>query len=277
MTTSSTRREARRKPPLAILLLAVVGVLFLLIPVVSLIFATAWAQFPSHIFQPQSLVALRLSLFTSITSTVIAFAIGVPLAWLLARVRFAGRRFVAALVALPLVLPPVVGGIALLLAFGRRGSIGHWLYEAFGLQLTFSTAGVILAETFVAMPFLIITVESALRSSDARLEEAALVLGATRLQVLRRITLPLIKPALIAGGVLCWARALGEFGATITFAGSFPGTTQTLPLAVYGLLDTDRDAAIAMSLVMLALSVIVLVVLRDRFLRTGFMAGADRD
>jgi molybdate transport system permease protein len=165
-----------------------------------------------------------------------------------------------------MVLPPVVGGVALLLAFGRRGLVGQWLFQWFGVQLPFTTAGAIVAETFVAMPFLVITVEAGLRSMDLRYEEAARTLGAGRWLVIRRITLPLIAPSLFAGGVLCWARALGEFGATITFAGNFPGRTQTMPLAVYIDLETRPEAAIVLSLVLLAVSLLVLVLLRDRWL-----------
>jgi molybdate transport system permease protein len=164
------------------------------------------------------------------------------------------------------VLPPVVGGVTLLTAFGRRGLIGQYLYDWFGIQLPFSTAGVVMAATFVAMPFLVITVEGALRSIDTRYEQAARTLGAKPRTVLLRITLPLISASLVAGVVLAWARALGEFGATITFAGNFPGVTQTLPLAVYSALEVSRDEAIALSLVLLAVSLTVLVSLRGRFL-----------
>jgi len=193
--------------------------------------------------------------------------LGVPLAWALARVRARGISALRALVTLPLVLPPVVGGVALLLALGRRGVLGQYLDQWFGVTLPFTTAGVIVAETFVAMPFLIITVEGAFRAVDRGLEEAASTLGASRLTVFRRVTLPLITPSLVAGAVLCWARALGEFGATITFAGNFPGVTQTMPLKVYLALESDPEAAIALSLVLLAVSVLVLAGLRDRWLR----------
>jgi molybdate transport system permease protein len=168
-------------------------------------------------------------------------------------------------VTLPMVLPPVVGGVALLLAFGRRGLVGQWLASA-GLALPFTTAGAILAETFVALPFLVVAAEAGFRQIDPRLEEAAAVLGARPGFALRRVTLPLAAPALRAGAALCWARALGEFGATITFAGNFPGKTQTLPLAVYLALEHDPDAAIALSLVLLFVSVAALVALRDRWL-----------
>jgi len=209
---------------------------------------------------------------TATAATAFSFVVGVPLAWLLARAPFRGRGLVRARVTLPVVLPPVVGGVALLLAFGRRGLVGKYLYEWTGLSLPFTTAGVIVAETFVAMPFLVVTVEGALRGMDRRLEDAAATLGASRLLVLPRVTLPAIAPSLVAGAVLTWARALGEFGATITFAGNFPGRTQTMPLAVYVALETDLDGAIALSLVLLVVSVAVLVLLRDRWLGGGAAA-----
>ncbi|GID26189.1 molybdate transport system permease protein [Paractinoplanes brasiliensis] len=188
-----------------------------------------------------------------------------PLAWVLARLRFPGRRLVRALVTVPLVLPPVVGGVALLLVFGRRGLVGGWLDQTFGVSLPFTTAGVVVAEAFVAMPFLVIAVEGALRGADVRFEEAAATLGATRWTTFRRVTLPLIAPGVAAGAVLCWARALGEFGATITFAGNFPGRTQTMPLAVYLALEQDVDAAIVLSLILLVVSVGILAALRDKW------------
>jgi len=212
------------------------------------------------------LSALRLSLESASAATAASLVLGVPLAWVLARVRLPGIGALRALVTVPLVLPPVVGGVALLLAFGRNGVLGAHLADWFGLSLPFTQLGVIVAETFVAMPFLVVTVEGALRSSDLGLEEAAATLGASRITIFRRVTLPLIGPSLLAGSVLCWARALGEFGATITFAGNFPGTTQTMPLAVYNALQTDPDAAIALSLVLLVVAVAVLALLRDRWL-----------
>jgi len=207
--------------------------------------------------------ALRLSLLTSVLATCIAAVIGVPLAWLVARLELPGRSLVRGLVTLPLVLPPVVGGAALLFALGRRGLVGEPLAQATGLLLPFSTWGVVAANTFVAMPFLVITVEGALRNLDQRYEAAAATLGAGRWTVLRRVTLPMIGPSLVAGLVLTWARALGEFGATITFAGNLQGRTQTLPLAVFVALESDRDTAVALSLVMVAVSLAVLVVLRE--------------
>ncbi len=183
-----------------------------------------------------------------------------------ARIEFPGRGLLRALTTLPMVLPPVVGGIALLLAFGRRGLIGAWL-ASIGVTLPFTTAAVVMAEAFVAMPFLVLTVEAGLRSMDRRYEDAARTLGAGRWTVFWRVTVPLIAPSLAAGAVLCWARALGEFGATIIFAGNFPGVTQTMPLAVYLLLESDHpQASFVLSLVMLAISVAVLVGLRHRWL-----------
>jgi len=213
--------------------------------------------------------ALVLSLWTATVATGVCILIGVPLAFVLARTRFPGRRLLRALVTLPLVLPPVVGGVALLLAFGRSGYIGRLLDSWFGLTIPFTPLAVVMAETFVAMPFLVITVEGALQSADAGFEEAAATLGASRMAVFRRVTVPLVAPSLGAGAVLCWARALGEFGATITFAGSFPGQTETMPIAVYFALEDDPDAAFALSLVLLLVSVLVLVSLRDRWLRGG--------
>jgi molybdate transport system permease protein len=212
------------------------------------------------------LAALRLSLLTASLATLVCLALGVPLAWVLARSGLPGVRYARALITVPLVLPPVVGGVALLLVFGRRGLVGGWLDATFGVSLPFTTAGVVVAEAFVAMPFLVIAVEGALRGADARYEEAAATLGAGRWTAFRRVTLPLIAPGVAAGAVLCWARALGEFGATITFAGNFPGRTQTMPLAVYLALEQDLDAAIVLSLVLLVVSVVILAALRDRWI-----------
>jgi molybdate transport system permease protein len=207
-------------------------------------------------------------LVTSLTATAIAIVLGVPLAWVQARVEYRGKRFVRALTTLPMVLPPVVGGVALLFALGRRGLVGSELDRA-GVHLPFTTAGAIVAETFVAMPFLVLTLEAAFRTTDRRLEEAARTLGASRGEVFRRVTLPLVRPSLVAGAVLCWARALGEFGATITFAGNLPAKTQTLPLFVYLKFEgSEADAAIVLSLVLVVVSLLVVVGLRDRWLTT---------
>jgi molybdate transport system permease protein len=197
----------------------------------------------------------------------VAVVLGVPLAWVLARLRFPGRNLLRGLTTLPMVLPPVVGGVALLLAFGRRGLLGAPIAGGTGLSLPFTTPGVIVAESFVAMPFLVITVEAGLRSMDARFEDAARTLGAGRWTVFRRVTLPLIGPSLAAGAVLAWSRALGEFGATITFAGNFPGTTQTAPLAIYIDLESGQlPSAVILSLVLVVVSLVVLVALRGRYL-----------
>jgi molybdate transport system permease protein len=238
--------------------------IFFVGPLLGLLERTPWRDLPDLLGEPQVRTALRLSLVCSLSATALSIVLGVPLAWLLARTRFPGQSVVRALVLLPMVLPPVVGGVALLLAFGRRGLIGQWLDQWLGVRLPFTTTGVILAETFVAMPFLVITVEAALRSLDPGFEEAGATLGASRWTVFRRVTLPMIGPSLVAGAALTWARALGEFGATITFAGNFQGRTQTMPLAVFLALETDPAAAIALSLVLLVVSVTVLGVVGAR-------------
>jgi molybdate transport system permease protein len=236
------------------------------LPLVGLLVRAPWRTLPQRLVDPGILAALRLSLETATLATLVSLVLGVPLAWVLARTELPGRRFLRALVTVPLVLPPVVGGVALLLVFGRRGLLGAWLDTHFGITLPFTTAGVVVAEAFVAMPFLVISVEGALRAADARYEEAAATLGAGRWTAFRRVTLPLVAPGIAAGAVLCWARALGEFGATITFAGNFPGRTQTMPLAVYLALEQDVDAAIVLSLVLLVVSVVILAGLRDRWI-----------
>lgn len=253
--------------PLALPALLAVG--FLTLPLAALMVRAPWRGLPSLLQAAQVGAALRLSLVTATLATALALLLGVPLAWVLARGRLPGVSALRALVTVPLVLPPVVGGVALLLALGRTGLLGRHLDGWFGLTLPFTTAAVVIAEAFVAMPFLVITVEGALRASGQGLDEAAATLGASRMTVFRRVTLPMIGPSLVAGAVLSWARALGEFGATITFAGNFPGRTQTMPLAVYLAMQTDPDAAIALSLVLLAVSVLVLALLRDRWLGVG--------
>jgi molybdate transport system permease protein len=241
----------------------------LLVPLLALLIRAPWRGSGRFLADHHVLVALRLSLECATAATAVSVVLGVPLAWVLARVHLPGIALLRAMVTVPLVLPPVVGGVALLMTFGRNGILGRYLDSWFGVTLPFSTAGVIVADTFVAMPFLVVTVEGALRSSDLGLEEAAATLGASRTTVFARITLPLIAPSLLAGSVLCWARALGEFGATITFAGNYPGTTQTMPLAVYNALESDPQAAVALSLILLVVAVAVLAALRDRWLRTG--------
>ena len=247
--------------------LGIVAGLFLVLPLVGMAWRAPWSSLWSDLTAPEARTALRLSLVCSLWATLVAVSLGLPLAWVLARVAFPGRRLVRALALVPLVLPPVVGGVALLLAFGRRGLVGQYLDDWFGLQLPFTTAGAVLAEAFVALPFVVITAEVAFRAADRRYEDAARTLGASGWTVFRRVTLPLTWPALAAGAVLAWARALGEFGATITFAGNTPGRTTTMPLQVYLLLESGRlESAVALSLVLLAVSVAILVALRDRWL-----------
>jgi molybdate transport system permease protein len=256
----------RERPSAPVVLLAAAGAAFFILPLLAIVTRTPWGDAIREVTAPETLDALRLSLVASGSATAVALIFGVPLAWLYARVEFPGRNLLRALTTLPMVLPPVVGGVALLLAFGRSGVIGSWLDATFGITIPFTTGAVVMAETFVAMPFLVLTVEAGLRSMDRRYEDAARTLGAGRWTVMTRVTLPLIAPSLLAGAVLCWARALGEFGATITFAGNFPGVTQTMPLAVYLLLQTNPEASFVLSLVLLCVSVLVLVGLRHRWL-----------
>lgn len=236
------------------------------VPVAALALRAPWSSAADLLWAPANRTALRLSLVVSAWALGLSVALGFPIAWLLARVSFPGRALLRALVTLPMVLPPVVGGVALLVAFGRRGIIGQWLDRWFGVQIAFTTTAAVLAATFVSLPFFVVTVEAALRGLDERYEDAARTLGARPGTVLWHITLPSIRGALGAGGALAWARALGEFGATITFAGSFRGRTQTMPLAINAALDTDLDDAILLSLVLLAVSVAVLAALRHRWL-----------
>ncbi|HSP02731.1 MAG TPA: ABC transporter permease [Acidimicrobiales bacterium] len=262
-----SRRRTRSQAPWVLLPLAGLGVAFIVLPLVALLQRTPWSDLGSLLGDPVVTDALGLSLISALVATALSLLVGVPLAWVLARTDFRGRSVVRALVTLPMVLPPVVGGAALLFAFGRRGLLGEPIYDGTGFLLPFSLWGVIAANTFVAMPFLVITVEAGLRSADQRYEDAAATLGASRWTIFRRITVPNAMPAVLAGAVLCWARALGEFGATVTFAGNLQGRTQTMPLAVFVALESDRDAAIALSLVLIAVSLAVLIPLRDRWLR----------
>jgi molybdate transport system permease protein len=256
----------RRRSPLTPLLWVPAGLALALLalPLVALVVRAPWAELPALLSEPTVLQALALSLATALAATGVSMVLGIPLALVLARSAAwpaVPRRLLRALVTVPLVLPPVVGGVALLLLLGRRGLVGQFL--PFGIP--FTPAAVIIAQVFVAMPFLVIAVEGALRSSDRRFELAAATLGASRFTVFRRVTLPLVAPGVAAGALLTFTRSLGEFGATITFAGSFPGTTQTLPISTYLLLQSDPNAAIALSLVLMLVSVAVLVALRDRW------------
>jgi molybdate transport system permease protein len=256
---------AQRRPPVFVVTLAIVGSLLFVLPLVGLLWRVPWSQFGPELRRSSTRTALRLSLECSLSALVLSLMFGTPLAWVLARVDFRAKRVVRSLLTLPMVLPPVVGGVALLAAFGRKGLVGQQLYQWLGIRLAFTTPGVVLAETFVALPFFVVTVEAALRTSDRELEDAAATLGATRWTVFRTITLPMIRPSLMAGAALCWARALGEFGATITFAANVEGVTQTIPLKVYLALESNPDGALVLSVLLLAVSFAVLLSLRDRW------------
>ncbi|MFJ3901690.1 ABC transporter permease [Streptomyces sp. NPDC090025] len=267
-------RKPGARPPLALALPALVAVAFLALPLVGILVRTEWGELADHLRSPGTVQALKLSLLVSFWALGLSLLLGVPLAWLLARVSFPGKTFVRSLVLLPMVLPPTVGGVALLLAFGRRGLLGPWLESTFGITLPFHTSGAVLAATFVAMPFLIISLEGALGGLRPRYEETAASLGASPVRVFFTVTLPMVVPGVLAGAALTWARALGEFGATITFAGNLPGTTQTLPLQVYLLLQDEPEAATSVSLLLLAIAMGVLIALRGRW--TGTPSGRDR-
>jgi molybdate transport system permease protein len=275
MTTAQpvalTERPRQGRAPSGLTIPASIALVFLVLPVVAVFARAPWSTLLDELSSGDVRTALRLSLVTTTISTGLCIVLGIPLAWMLARVQFRGRSLVRALVARPLVLPPVVGGVALLMAFGRNGIVGQYLDQWFGITLPFTTQGVVMAQTFVALPFMVISVEGAFRASDLRYDDAAATLGATRWRTFARVTLPLALPGIVSGTVLSWARALGEFGATVTFAGSFPGTTRTMPTEVYMSLLSSPDGAIALSLVLIAVSVIVLGLLRERWI-TGVTA-----
>ncbi|MFE4620458.1 ABC transporter permease [Streptomyces sp. NPDC056747] len=262
------------RTPVVLAVPALLAVVFLVLPLVGVLARTEWGAFAAHLTDPDTVQALKLSLVVSFWALGLSLLLGVPLAWLLARVPFRGKAIVRSLVLLPMVLPPTVGGVALLLAFGRRGLLGPWLESTFGVTLPFHTSGAVLAATFVAMPFLVISLEGALGGLRPRYEETAASLGASPVRVFFTVTLPMVAPGLLAGAALTWARALGEFGATITFAGNLPGTTQTLPLQVYLLLQEEPEAATSVSLLLLAIAMAVLVALRGRW--TGTPAASPR-
>jgi molybdate transport system permease protein len=243
--------------PRWVIAVAVVGGVFVLLPLVAMATRVNWGQFGALVSSPSSVAALLLSLRTSLAATALCFVLGVPMAVALGRTRFAGQRILRSLVLLPLVLPPVVGGIALLYTFGRQGLLGSTL-SVLGVDIAFSTTAVVLAQTFVAHPFLVLSLEGALRTAGTRYEEVAATLGARPTTVLWRVTLPLVLPAVLSGAVLSFARALGEFGATLTFAGSLQGVTRTLPLEIYLQRETDPDAAVALALVLVAVAVVVI-------------------
>ncbi|MFM9366896.1 ABC transporter permease [Streptomyces sp. Da 82-17] len=268
MTAPVRTSALRGRVPWALALPGVVAVVFLLLPLAGVLAGAPWRTLPGRLGSPAVTEALGLSLVVSGWALLLSLLLGVPLAWLLARVEFPGKALVRCLVMLPMVLPPTVAGVALLEGYGRRGLLGPWL-DGLGVTLPFSTAGAVVAAAFVSMPFLVISLEGALGGLHRRYEETALSLGATPLRTFLTVTVPMVAPGLVAGAALCWARALGEFGATITFAGNLPGTTQTLPLQVYLLLQNDPDGAVAVSLLLLVVATAVLVALRGRWLGAG--------
>ena len=242
---------------------AAVGFVFIAVPLVAMLLTVDWANYPELITSEASLDALELSLVTASLSTLLCATLGIPMALVLARRSFRGQQGVRALVLLPLVLPPVVGGIALLYTYGRRGLLGEHL-EVLGISIAFSTTAVVVAQTFVALPFLVMSLEGALRTAGHRYENVAATLGARPTTVFRRVTLPLVLPGLASGAVLAFARALGEFGATLTFAGSLQGTTRTLPLEIYLRRETDPDAAVALSLLLIVVALVIVVAVHSR-------------
>ena len=258
-----TRTGTLSTLPRWVLIPAALGALLVLLPLVAMAARVEWGDFWGLITSQSSLDALRLSLQTSATSALTCVVLGVPMALFLARSDVPGLPLLRSLVLIPLVLPPVVGGLALLYAFGRQGLIGQHL-EVLGIQIAFSTTAVVLAQTFVALPFLVISLEGALRSAGTRYEVVAASLGARPSRVLLRVTLPLVLPSLLSGTVLSFARALGEFGATLTFAGSLQGTTRTLPLEIYLQRETDPDAAVALSFLLMVVAILVIAVARRR-------------
>lgn len=242
---------------------AVLGAVFVLLPLAALASRVRWSHFFALVSSESSLAALELSLRTSTASTLLCVVLGAPMAMVLARTSFPGQRLLRSLMLLPLVLPPVVGGIALLYTFGRRGLLGHTL-EVLGIQIAFSTTAVVLAQAFVALPFLVVSLEGTLRAVGQRYEVVAATLGARPTTVLLRVTVPLVLPGLASGAVLSFARSLGEFGATLTFAGSLQGVTRTLPLEIYLQRETDADAAVALSLVLVVIAVLVVGLTQSR-------------
>lgn len=249
------------RAPAALLVPAVVAVGLLVVPLATLVLDTPWRTLPEHLGSEVVREALVVTALSSLLTVVACVALGTPLAWLLARVDFRGRPVVRALVLVPLVLPPVVAGVALVTALGRSGLIGQHL----PFSIPYTTAGVVLAHTFVSLPFYVLAVEGALRSHGGSYDVVAATLGADRWTTFRRVTLPLALPGVLAGSALAWARSLGEFGATITFAGNYPGTTQTMPSLIYVALNSDPTVARTLSLILLVLSVGVLALLRERW------------
>ena len=266
-----TRRT--REPARGLLLLGGLGALVFVVPLAALVIRAPWRSIGEVVTAGPIRSALWLSLVTSTAATAISLVFGMPLAWVLGRSDVRGRGFVRSVCTLSMVLPPVVAGVALFLAFGRRGLIDEVLDGWFGISLPFSTPAVVVAQVFVSMPFLVLTVDAALAQLDQRFEDAARTLGGSEWYVFRRVTLPAVRPALVAGAVLTWARALGEFGATITFAGSLPGVTRTMPLETYLALESDADRAVLVSLVLVSISFVVLYALRGRWIGAALRGG----
>ncbi|WP_103528300.1 ABC transporter permease [Streptomyces sp. SM12] len=262
---SGPASRATRGAPLVLVVPAALAVLLLAVPLAGIVTRAPWGDLGERLASPRVTQALSLSLLVSGWALLLSLVLGVPLAWLLARSRIPGKALVRSLILLPMVLPPTVAGVALLQGFGRAGLVGDEL-RLLGITLPFTTAGAVVAATFISMPFLVITLEGALTGLDVQFEEAAATMGAGTLQTLRYVTLPMVLPSLLAGAALTWARALGEFGATLTFAGNLPGVTQTLPLQVYLLMQEDPEGATAVSLLLLAIAAAVLFGLRGRWL-----------
>jgi molybdate transport system permease protein len=265
--TALRRRPRGLGTPLVVVPPAVIAVLFLLLPTLAVLVRTPWSRLGA-IYRRQGVwTALRLSIESSLEATALCVLFGVPLAWMLARVRIPGMALVRAIVTIPLVLPPVIGGVALFAAFGRRGLLGDPIATVLGHDLPFTFSGIVLAQVFVAMPFLVITVEGAFRIADRGVEEAAATLGASRSRIFLRVTLPLVVPAVLLGAVLCWARALGEFGATLLVGGNVHGVTQTLPTLVLTVFSDNPADAPALALPLILVAVVVLGAMRDAWLR----------
>ena len=258
--------KIKNRESLGLRIVALCSALFVVVPIVSIFLRAPWSEFGSLLTQKSTREALLISVQTSLISALVVTIFGVPLAWVFARSTFRAIGLVRTICITPMVLPPVVGGIALLTAFGRRGVLGRFLYEWWGISLPFTKTAVVIAQVFVALPFLVLAVESAFRQLDVGLEEAARTLGASPLRIFFGVALPGARGAIVAGIALAWARSLGEFGASITFAGSFPGRTQTLPMAIYELVATDYRLSLMMSLILVVISVSVLATMRERWI-----------
>ena len=254
------------KTPRVVVVVACLAAAYFALPLIGLVALAPWSSARAALLSPQVTSALVLSLLAATAAALLDLVLALPLAWVLARTRFPGRRWLRGLVLLPMVLPPVVAGVGLLTAFGRRGLLGGAL-EAAGISIPFTTAAVVLAATFVSAPFLVVTLEAGLAGLDRGLEDAAATLGASDARVFRTVVLPGLAPSLAAGTALAWTRALGEFGATITFAGNLRGRTQTMPLAVYEMLQTDPGAAVALSVVLVAICLVTVVAVRGGLFR----------